>query len=101
MIGVRLGASAIAVGLLLAGCATSSDVRRNDDGTVSIRCAGGYHDWSGCHNRAEAVCRGRGFDIVSQLSNEGSSGVGTRDWSAQGSVVDRTLVVRCRAAPSG
>ena len=84
------------VGILLGGCAASGDVRRNDDGTLSIQCAGGYHDWSSCHARATRVCRPDGFDIVSRVSNEGSSGVGTRDWSAEGSVVQRTLVVRCR-----
>lgn len=80
--------------LLLTACAATQDVSRNADGTVSIRCAGGYHDWSACHARAERVCPGR-FEIVSRVSNEGSSGVGTRDWSAAGSVVERTMVVRC------
>lgn len=84
------------VGLLLAGCAGSQAVVKNDDGTLSVRCAGGYHDWSVCHQRAIDACRPAGFDIVSQVSNEGSSGVGTRDWSPEGSVVERTLVVRCR-----
>jgi hypothetical protein len=83
---------------LLAGCA-GQGVRRNDDGTLSIECAGGYHDWSACHQRAIAACRPDGFEIVSRLSNEGSSGVGSRDWSQQGSEVQRTMVVRCNAAP--
>ena len=81
----------------LTACAGSEAVRPNPDGTLSVRCAGGYHDWSACHQRAARLCRPDGFEIVSRISNEGSSGVGTRDWSAEGSVVERTLVVRCRA----
>ncbi len=70
-------------------------IRANDDGTLSVDCPGGYHDWSRCHARAVAACGSAGFEIVSQVSNEGSSGIGTRDWSTSGSVVSRTLVVRC------
>lgn len=96
--GCRLGVRVVALtGLgLLAACAGSQGVRHNDDGTISIECAGGYHDWTGCHERAADTCRPQGFEIVSRVSDEGSSGVGTRDWSAEGSVVQRTLVVRCR-----
>jgi len=86
--------AALAAGL--AGCVAPGQVQHNADGSWSIRCSGGYHDWSGCHARARSVCSPRDFDIVSQVSNEGSSGVGTRDWSAEGSVVERTLVIRCR-----
>lgn len=88
----RIAATACLV-LVAAGCA--SGIRHNDDGTLGIECSGGYHDWSRCHQRAADACRPDGFEIVSRLSNEGSSGVGSRDWSAQGSVVSRTLVVRC------
>ena len=80
--------------LTIAGCA-SSGVRHNDDGTVSVECSGGYHDWSACHERAARTCRPGDFEIVSRVSNEGSSGVGSRDWSAAGSEVWRSLVVRC------
>lgn len=81
--------------LLLAGCAASDGVRRHDDGTISIDCYGGYYDWSRCHQRASSVCGDAGFDIVSQVSDEASHGVGTRDWSTFGSEVKRTLRVRC------
>ena len=89
--GARLAAGVL---LALAGCA-SSGVRHNEDGTLSITCSGGYHDWSGCHQRAAHACRPDGVQIHSAVSNEGSSGVGSRDWSAEGSEVTRTLVVRC------
>ena len=88
-------AAGLLAGLLLnPGCASDA-VRRNDDGTLSVQCAGGYHDWSRCMTRAAQACKPRDFEIVSRVSNEGSSGVGSRDWSASGSEVQRTLVVRC------
>jgi len=91
---------AMVLALSAGGCASPGQIEHNADGTWSIRCAGGYHDWSGCHELARAVCRPQGFDIVSRVSNEGSSGVGTRDWSAEGSEVQRTLVIRCRDSGS-
>ncbi|HEX7037713.1 MAG TPA: hypothetical protein VF210_18225 [Pseudomonadales bacterium] len=93
---LRLIAVATAVLTALAGCAGTGAVRQNPDGTLSIDCAGGYHDWSRCHARAADACGRAGYEIVARLSNEGSSGVGVRDWSVGGSEVARTLVVRCR-----
>lgn len=84
----------LAAGAALAACAGTPGVTRHDDGSLSIECSGGYHDWSQCYRRAEDVCGGA-FDIVSRVTDEGSGGVGTRDWSAQGSEVKRTLIVRC------
>jgi hypothetical protein len=86
--------AALVAALALGGCSAGGGVRENPDGTLSIDCAGGYYDWTACHARAERAC-GQ-YEIVARVSNEGSSGVGTRDWSAEGSVVTRTLVVRCR-----
>ena len=82
--------------VVIAGCAGTGGPRQNEDGTWSIQCAGGYHDWSRCLARAENLCGRAGFDIVSRVSDEGSSGVGTRDWSTEGSEVQRTMIVRCR-----
>lgn len=83
--------------LVLAGaCAGSANVRVAEDGSARIDCSGGYYDWSRCHSRAERHCGRGGYDILSQVSNEGASGVGSRDWSREGSEVSRTMIVRCR-----
>jgi hypothetical protein len=81
--------------LALAGCAAEG-ARPDEDGSVAVGCTGGFDDWSGCYNRAQAACGAAGYEILSRVSNEGSSGVGTRDWSVGGSEISRTLVVRCR-----
>ena len=93
-LGPRIAAGVSLVTALLDGC-SSSGVQRNEDGTLSIECSGGYHDWSQCYERAARACRPGGVEIVGRVSDEGSSGVGTRDWSIEGSEVSRMLVVRC------
>lgn len=78
----------------IGACATY-EVEQLDTHTYSIECPGGYNDWSGCLKAAKKVCDVAGYDIVSRLSNEGSSGLGVKDWSTSGSLVSRTMVVRC------
>jgi hypothetical protein len=92
---VRLRPGAAMIVLALAGCANEG-VRPNQDGSITVACTGGFDDWSGCYSRARATCGAAGYEILSRVSNEGSSGVGTRDWSVGGSEVSRTLVARCR-----
>jgi hypothetical protein len=91
----RIALLGVALVLAVAGCAAEG-VRRDADGTITIDCGGGYHDWSVCYSRADRACGSAGFDILSRVSNEGSEGVGTRDWSARGSEVSRRMVLRCR-----
>ena len=78
---------------ILASCA-GQPVEDLGDSTYRIDCSGGHHDWSGCSARAQKVCEG-GYDIVSQLSDEGSSGVGVNDWRYRGSEVTRAMTVKC------
>ena len=92
----RACALALLPALLVAGCTAPATLRVNDDGTAFIDCSGGYHNWSGCHSRARRYCGAAGFDILSRLSDEGSSAVGVRDWSGAGRPVTRSLVIRCR-----
>lgn len=90
-----LPALVLAAVLQLAGCA-AGEVRPLGDGAYSVDCSGGYHDWSACNEAARRVCRGGAVEILSQVSNEGSQGVGSRDWSAEGSEVSRRMTFRCR-----
>ena len=81
--------------LQLSACA-ARDVRALGDGVYSVDCSGGYHDWSACNDAARRLCRGGAVEVLSQVSNEGSQGVGSRDWSTAGSEVSRRMTFRCR-----
>ena len=80
--------------IALSACASSGKIVELEGGDWQIDCSGGYHDWNGCHSEAKRICGKGGFDIVSQITNEGAR-VGSNDWSAAGSVVTRSMVVRC------
>jgi len=80
----------------ISGCAFSGNLQTLDDGSYQVDCSGGYHDWSACNEAARRACRGGGVEVLSQVSNEASQGVGSRDWSAAGSEVSRSMNFRCR-----
>ncbi len=92
---LRIGRLLVPLTLLATSACATYEVEQLDVRTFSIECPGGYHDWSGCLKTARKICAVAGYEIVSRLSNEGSSGVGVNDWSTSGSLVSRTMVVRC------
>ncbi|MCZ6853229.1 MAG: hypothetical protein O7G86_04840 [Gammaproteobacteria bacterium] len=85
----------VIVAIAMSACVSSGKIIALEGGGWEIDCSGGYHDWSGCHSRAKRLCGKGGFDIVSQITNEGGGNVGSNDWSAAGSIITRTMVVRC------
>ena len=85
----------ILVVTLMSACASSGKTRELEEGVWQIDCSGGYHNWSGCHDFAKRICGKENFEIVSRVTNEGGSNVGSNDWSTTGSIITRSMVVRC------
>ena len=77
-------------------CAFGGKLQTLDDGSYKVECSGGYHDWTACNEAARRACRGGGVEILSQVSNEASQNVGSRDWSEGGSEVSRSMNFRCK-----
>lgn len=88
--------AAVIVAVAMGACASSGKIKELEDGDWQIDCSGGFHNWSGCHSLAKRICGKGGFEIVSQITNEGGSNVGSNDWSAAGSIITRSMVVSCR-----
>jgi hypothetical protein len=84
------------VAFWVTGCAVGGKLQTLDDGSYKVDCSGGYHDWTACNEAARRACRGGAVEILSQVSNEASQNVGSRDWSAGGSEVSRSMNFRCR-----
>ena len=94
------GASKVAtlafIAATMLGCASDKSIEMLTPGTYALDCSGGAPTWGGCHTLADRACKGADFEIKSQVSNEGSAGVGRNDWSTEGSQITRTMVVTCR-----
>jgi hypothetical protein len=87
---------AFAVAMATSACSTNSSIEMLTPGTYALDCSGGAPTWAGCHALAKRACDGGSFEIKSQVSNEGSAGVGRNDWSTAGSQITRTMVVTCK-----
>ncbi|NIP13791.1 MAG: hypothetical protein GWM88_03215 [Pseudomonadales bacterium] len=87
-----IGVAALGLG----ACASEPRVVELSDARFSVDCSGGTPSWARCHELAAQACADRSFDVVSQVSNEGSANVGRNDWSTTGSEVTRRMVVECR-----
>ena len=93
----RLGKPvAVLMAVCLAGCAFGGKVQTLADGSYKVDCSGGYHKWTASNEAARRACGGGGVEILSQVSNEASQGVGSRDWSAAGTEVSRSMNFRCK-----
>ena len=72
----RIFAAALTLSAMtLAGCASTKSIEALSADTFALDCSGGAPTWAGCHALAEKACDGGGFEIQSQVSNEGSASV--------------------------
>lgn len=86
----------LGIAVAMGGCASTKSTEMLTPGVFALDCSGGAPNWDGCHRLAARACKGTGFEIQSQVSNAGSSGVGTNDWSTAGSQITRSMVVKCK-----
>jgi hypothetical protein len=87
--------------LLLASCATATDVGLPDGSTgYALNCSGTAMSWGMCLKKAGEVCRGRGYDILARDQHTGLTTIIAANPSSlyRGTLptVDREMIVRCR-----
>jgi len=86
----------MAAAAVLTGCAADQSTEMIAPGSYALDCSGGAPTWERCYALATKACKGGGYEIESQVSNEGSQNVGTNDWSTAGSEITRTMIVKCK-----
>lgn len=100
---------ALALGLLLTGCATSKEVYLADGSKgYSISCDGSMQNFGSCLEKAGELCAARGYEVVNQQGAAVPFSAATGGYSASsvaasggiqaqsGMMVTRTLFVRCK-----
>lgn len=75
--------------LLLTGCATAKQTYL-PDGTKGymVKCDGSALSWSMCYEKAGAICKNRGYDIVNKQEQETPFMASV--------MVTRSLAIRCK-----
>jgi uncharacterized protein YceK len=84
----------LAVMLALSGCATASKTYTPDgrQGYV-IDCSGQALTWGKCYEKAGDLCGSAGYDILSQVADQGATVAGIYG----ASVITRSLVITCKS----
>jgi hypothetical protein len=87
--------------LLLASCATATDVGLPDGSTgYALNCSGTAMSWGMCLKKAGEVCRGHGYDILARDQHTGQTTIITANpnylYGGTLPTVDREMIVRCR-----
>lgn len=87
--------------LLLASCATATDVGLPDGSTgYALNCSGTAMSWGMCLKRAGEVCRGHGYEILARDQHTGQTTIITANpsylYGGTLPTVDPEMIVRCR-----
>ena len=88
-IGLLFNGALIALSLL-SGC-SSKQTKPGDE--VSVTCHG--QDWVQCFRQVDKRCGSGRYQLLSQLTDEGSSALGNKESLIRGRFIQRTLVARC------
>lgn len=83
--------------LLIAGCATSTTTYLPDGSRGhSIVCSGAALSWAQCDEKAGALCKAAGYDIISKSSDAQSSISGTQFGLFGSTSQSRSMLIKCK-----
>lgn len=92
-----IGALSVAICVMAAGCATSSETYLPDGGEgYSISCSGAALNWGMCYEKAGKLCGARGYEIIAGGSDQGAVVSGNQFGLYGGTVINRSMLVKCR-----
>lgn len=84
------------VSLVLGGCMTPKQTFLPDGSKgYSINCSGTLNNWNICYEQAGKTCGAKGYEILNKEGDEGTTVSGTQYGVFGGTMINRTLLVRC------
>lgn len=83
--------------LALSACATAKETYMPDGRLgYNINCSGQALSWGECYQKAGEICGGKGYDILAQTGDQGSTMAANQFGLYGGAVITRSLVVACK-----
>jgi hypothetical protein len=87
----------IAFLILASGCARASNTYGPDGKEAfSISCSGLARNWGMCYEKAGDLCGTRGYEVINQSGDHGSVAAVNPSSGFAGSVISRSLLIRCK-----
>jgi len=93
---IALGAVALVSGCTFASKTYAPDGRE----AFSISCDGLANSWAGCFKKAGGICKERGYDTFTSSTDGGVLVTANPSTLTAGSVINRTLIIACKGAPT-
>lgn len=98
---MRLKIIALSAVAACAGCTFASKTYAPDGRQAfSISCDGLANSWAGCFKKAGSICKERGYDTFTSSSDGGVLVMANPSTLTGGSVINRTLIIACKAEPA-
>ncbi len=87
----------LCVTIFIGSCATAKSVYTSDgqEGYV-INCSGGALNWGMCYEKAGEICGEKGYKVLEKTDDQGTMISGTQFGLFGGSVINRTLIIKCK-----
>lgn len=87
----------VCISLLIAGCATASKTYTPDGKTgFNITCSGSVLSWGDCYQKAGDICGSKGYNLISQSGDQGSTVTSNQFGLYGGTVTSRSILVSCK-----
>jgi hypothetical protein len=94
---MKLKFAILATTLIINGCAMSSKIYTPEGKEgFSIDCSGTALSWGKCYEKAGSLCGARGYDVLGQSGEQGSTMSANQYGIYAGSVVSRNLLISCK-----
>lgn len=88
---------ALATVILLSGCASASSTYGPDGKEAFvINCSGLARNWGMCYEKAGNLRATKGYEVIGQGGDSGAVGSVNPSGGFAGSVISRTLLVKCK-----
>ena len=82
---------------LITACATSQEVYTSDGQRGhSINCSGSALNWGMCYEKAGNLCGEKGYEVLEKSGDTGTVVSGNAYGVYGGSVINRSLIVKCK-----
>ena len=87
----------ILMAVILAGCATNSKTHPPEISEIhSIDCSGTTQNWEICHQKAAEICKDKGYDIVTQNSDQDVTVTVNNSNVSSSSSFSLTMMISCK-----
>lgn len=82
---------------VMGGCATARQTYTADGQQgYSINCSGSALNWGMCYEKAGELCGEKGYEVLEKSGDQGTMVSGTQYGLFGGSVINRSMIIKCK-----